>query len=253
MRLILTLVLLTAIVCTPSLADRKTPPQGVDAGQGIPPTPSFNLRGAQVYNWIPDGGWRGFSLELSTSFLRPPVFLFVQGLGGVPTPDRRQATVIADWTFSCCDPRLSYGSAGYGSWWRDAGIRVNNEKFIVRTVVTFYELVLMTDPNDPGAEPRLGHGPLIAGPFAGIGKVNSTVSWEAFLTSYGWARGLNLDFGQDETGNDQLQFKALTESFKNLKLVVPVFPALQLPPDLLPDPLGPKTDVPMVDGKPLAW
>jgi hypothetical protein len=229
MRLTATLLFLTAVVCGSALADRKTsppPPPGIiDAGAGIPtPAPLFDLRGARVFNWVSDGGWEGFDFELNPTFLRPPVFLFIQNHHGVPTPDRRQATVIADWTFICGDPRLSYGSAGYDSWRRDIGIRISNEKVIVRTMVTFYELVLMTDPYDPDAESSIGHGRLIAGPFIGVGKANAAISWQAFLNAFGWARGLNLDFGQDETGDNQLQFKALAESFKHLKPIVPLTP-----------------------------
>lgn len=222
MRLTLTVLLLTIVVCGSAMADRKTPPRGVDAGQGIQPTPMFDLLGAPVYNWGGDGCWQGFGFDLNPAVIRPLMYPFVQQHNGVSTQDKRQAKVSAEWGFICFDPRLSGADLGYQSWSREAGVHLDKAKYTVQVTVTFTRCRVEANPYDE-TEVRLVPGEVMA-TYVGVGRTNSTIDWGAFLGSFSWARGLNLGFGQSETGDARLQLKALTEAFKNLK------PAAPLPP-----------------------
>lgn len=220
------LVLLTTVLAAPVLADRKrpTPPMmGTNVAEGMPAAPAINFQGDSVYNWVPEEGWQGFGFGLNPAIVRPLIYPFIQSFNGTPTLDKRRARVFAEWGFICFDPRLTGAGIGYGSWNREGGIRFTNEKFIVQVTVTFYEYgVEPLDPSDPSAGFELVRGDLIAGPFVGTGKANATTNWEAFLNSFGWARGLNFGVGQQETSDCRLQLEALTKSFKGLKPVAPI-------------------------------
>jgi hypothetical protein len=220
------IVLLTIIVCGSAVADRKTPPQhpyGMDAGQGIQPTPPvIDFRGVPVHSRLMSAD--GLCFGMNPEIYRPLARMFVLGLNGVPTQDATQAPVIAEFNFTCFGPRQTYGDVGFGKRGLDLGICFTNEKYIVRATVSFYENLTVGQEGSPD-DFRCGR--LVAGSFQGIGKANATTSWQAFLNAYSWVRGLNLTFGQEEWGNDKLQFKALCNSVENLKLVsvtTPPFP-----------------------------
>lgn len=188
----------------------------VDVAADRPELALPDFHGMPVINWLPQGGWTGFSFEANPAFDAPLMYAFVRRLGGMPTRDKRRAQLFAAWSFSCEDPRISQAEIGYGSRRRQGGVQLVNMKFTAHVTVSFYKCRPAT-PDDYDPE-NLG---VVCGDsevdFTGEGKANALVVWRASYNTNGWTPGPNIAFGQSETGIVGLQKKAVIEAFKNLK------------------------------------
>lgn len=205
MRSTITLVVLTAILAAPVLADRKAPrpSSGMDVTQMMPARPIIDLGGVPVNNRLNYSGFYGVDDVMIVAMFQPLGYPFIQSLNGIPTRDARQAPVIAQWTFCCLDTRQTYG--GVGNY--DLDGRVNRMSYQVNITVSLFKNMTVGTGDSPN-DYQCGESIAV---FAGIGKASAAMNWQV--------GGRNFVIGQQECSPQRLQSEAMTKAIKNLKLV----------------------------------